>query len=240
MILAVLLIGIAGWQIAKPYIDRYISQRDFDKLSEQNVKGGSLDEEEWWYKDVTIDFEKLKQENPEIIGWIRFDDLQQTPIDYPLLYSGDDEKYLRKDIYGNDHIAGCIFLEGMNRPDFSDYYNIIYGHNLKNGVMFGSLRNYREEGFLEKNQYFTIYTEEKVYRYQIFASPHADVYGPVFEVGYEPGEKYQEFIDGLIRNSDFKTGIYPKDTDGIITLSTCTGDGYEERMTVHAVCIDEK
>ena len=58
-------------------------------------------------------------------------------ISYPVLYSGDDETYLRSDIYGNYHIAGCIFLEGMNQPDFSDYHSIIYGHNMRNTTMFG-------------------------------------------------------------------------------------------------------
>ena len=50
----------------------------------------------------------------------------------PVLYSGDDEKYLRTDIYGNQTIAGCIFMEGMNTPDFQDYHTILYGHNMKN------------------------------------------------------------------------------------------------------------
>ena len=49
------------------------------------------------------------------------------------MHSGDNEKYLRKDIHGNKHIAGSIFLEGLNQSDFSDLYNIIYGHNMNNG-----------------------------------------------------------------------------------------------------------
>lgn len=238
MFLSVLLIVIAAGHIAKPYIDKYLSERDFRRLSKEAVKKSKNMEEDWWYKDVQIDFKKLKQQNPEIIGWIRFDHLENTPIDYPILYSGDNEKYLRKDIHGNYHIAGCVFLEGMNHPDFLDYYNILYGHNLKNGVMFGSLKQYREYEFWKENQYFTVYTEDKIYRYQIFSAEHADVYGSVFQVGYQPGEEYKKFIDQMVKDSDIDTGIYPKDTDQIMTLSTCTGNGYEERMTVHAVCIE--
>mgnify|MGYP000217125079 FL=1 len=78
-----------------------------------------------WYTDVDVKLEELQQVNADIIGWIRFDNLEQ--LSYPVLYSGDDEKYLRTDIYGNQTIAGCIFMEGMNTPDFQDYHTILYG-----------------------------------------------------------------------------------------------------------------
>ena len=72
-----------------------------------------------------------------------FDNQDELGINYPILYSGDNQKYLRTDLHGNSHIAGCIFLEGLNKSDFSDYYNIIYGHNMNDGSMFGSLKNIR-------------------------------------------------------------------------------------------------
>ncbi len=71
---------------------------------------------------MDVKLEELQQVNADIIGWIRFDNLEQ--LSYPVLYSGDDEKYLRTDIYGNQTIAGCIFMEGMNTPDFQDYHTI--------------------------------------------------------------------------------------------------------------------
>ncbi len=98
---------------------------------------------DWWATDVKVEFDKLKAENPDAIGWIRFDNQDELGINYPILYSGDNQKYLRTDLHGNSHIAGCIFLEGLNKSDFSDYYNIIYGHNMNDGSMFGSLKNIR-------------------------------------------------------------------------------------------------
>lgn len=150
----------------------------------------------------------------------------------------DNEKYLRKDIHGNEHIAGSIFLEGLNQSDFSDLYNIIYGHNMNNGSMFGSLKKYKDEGFWKKNQYFTVYTESTAYRYQIFSYENAIVGSNVYKVGYQPGEEYQTFIDEMVKNSDFDTGIRSKSSNKILTLSTCTGNGYSKRFAVHAVCID--
>lgn len=46
-----------------------------------------------------------------------------------------------------------------------------------------------------------------------------------------------EFLLGLVL---IETGIHPESSDHILTLSTCTGNGYDSRMTVHAVCIDEQ
>ena len=106
-------------------------------------RGYTTEEKDWWATDVKVEFDKLKAENPDVIGWIRFDNQDEFGINYPILYSGDNEKYLRTDLYGNSHIAGCIFLEGLNKSDFSDYYNIIYGHNMNDGSMFGSLKKIR-------------------------------------------------------------------------------------------------
>ena len=106
------------------------------------------------------------------------------------------------------------------------------------GSMFGSLKKYKDEGFWKKNQYFTVYTESTAYRYQIFSYEDAVNGGNVYKVGYQPGEEYQTFIDEMVKDSDFDTGIRPKSTNKILTLSTCTGNGYSKRFAVHAVCID--
>ena len=156
IILAVVLIGVALMHILPPYIDRWKSARDYDKLAEEYVNDesepddGKQKKKDWWATDVKVEFDKLKAENPDVIGWIRFDNQDELGINYPILYSGDNEKYLRTDLYGNSHIAGCIFLEGLNKSDFSDYYNIIYGHNMNDGSMFGSLKKYKDDGFWKK------------------------------------------------------------------------------------------
>lgn len=247
-------IVISLWNILPPYLERWKADRDYQKLEERYVvlpeaeeekqKAGETDSREkkkdWWSADVKINFDELKKENPDIVAWIRFDQPEQLDISYPVLYSGDNEKYLRSDIYGEYHTAGCIFLEGLNQPDFSDYYGIIYGHNMRDGSMFGSLKKYKEEGFYEDNQYFTLYIEEKAYRYLIFSYHAAKNGGDVYRVGFQPDEEYRAFIDELIEASDQDTGICPEKTDKILTLSTCTGDGYSKRFAVHAVCVDEQ
>lgn len=238
-------IGISVWNLLLPWMDRWESDRDYKKLEAGYVTVTEPEEEkedkkDWWSDDVKVDFEELRKENPDIIGWIRFDNPGELDISYPVLYSGDNETYLRRDIYGNAHTAGCIFLEGLNDPDFSDQYNIIYGHNMKDGSMFGSLKKYKDAEFYERNPYFTLYTEGMAYRYQIFACQEAVSGGPVYQVGYEPNDAYQSFLDGLIEASVIDTGIRPDRTDQTLTLSTCTGNGYSRRLAVHAVLVDQQ
>lgn len=244
IILAVVLIAVALWHLLVPYIDRWKSARDYEKMAQEYVSIVSESEEgkqakkDWWFTDVTVQLGKMREKNEDIIGWIRFDNQNELRINYPIFYSGDNEKYVRRDINGDYHIAGSIFLEGLNQKDFSDYYNILYGHNMNDGSMFGSLKKYKDEGFWENNQYFTVYTETTAYRYRIFAYENAVNGGEVYKVGYQPGEEYQIFIDHMLANSDIETGIKPQTSQKILTLSTCTGEGYSDRFAVLAVCVD--
>lgn len=245
IVIAAVLIGFALFKLISPMIDRWQSAKDYKELADTYVSvnetskdDGKQKQKDWWLTDVKIEFDRLKEQNPDIIGWIRFDNQDELGINYPILYSGDNEKYLRSDIYGNEHIAGSIFLEALNNADFSDYYNILYGHKVIDGSMFGSLYKYKDDGFWEDNQYFTVYTETTAYRYRIFSYEDAVNGGDVYKIGYKPGDEYQKFIDAMIDASDISTGIKPKSSNKIITLSTCTGDGYDKRFAVYAVCVD--
>ena len=239
---ALVLIGVSLWNILPDYLDKRASSRTYEDLREDYTEVPAGDDTEkkkdWWLTDVLIRFDELKEQNSDIVAWIRSDDPESTGIDYPVLYSGDNEKYLRRDLYGEEHIVGSIFLEGLNQPDFTDYYTIIYGHNMNDGSMFGGLKKYKEKGFWEENQYFTLYTENKAYRYQIFACQEAANGGDVYKIGYEPGEEYQALIDDMINDSLVDTHIHPDNSHKVMTLSTCTGNGYSRRFAVHAVCVD--
>lgn len=242
VITGVILIVVALVNILPDYLDKAESAKTYEKLRKNYLEeSGENDKDkkkDWWLTDVFVNFEELHKQNEDIVAWIRFDNIQDLGIDYPVLYSGDNEKYLRSDLYGEFHIAGSIFLEGLNSPDFSDCYNILYGHNMNDGSMFGNLDQYRDQAFWEKNQYFTLYTEDMVYRYQVFACQEAINGGYVYKIGYEPGEEYQKFIDDLGKDSLIDTGIRPDSSHKVMTLSTCTGNGYGKRFTVHAVCVD--
>ena len=55
-------------------------------------RGYTTEEKDWWATDVKVEFDKLKAGNPDVIGWIRFDNQDELGINYPILYSGDNQK----------------------------------------------------------------------------------------------------------------------------------------------------
>lgn len=77
-----------------------------------------------------------------------------------------------------------------------------------------------------------------MYRYRIFSYEDAVTGGEVYKVGYKPGEEYQDFINHITKDSVIDTGVTPQSTNKILTLSTCTGNGYSNRFAVHGVCVD--
>ena len=91
---------------------------------------------------IQVDFEALRQQNPDIIAWIYSTD---TPINYPVVQSEDNSYYLRRLIDGTRNTAGTIFADFRNAPDFSDRNTLVYGHNMKNNPMFGTLSEYRKQ-----------------------------------------------------------------------------------------------
>lgn len=190
----------------------------------------------WENLDAEVDFEQLKAQNPDVIAWIAFDNLD---ISYPVMYSGDNGYYLRRTFNRTSNTAGSIFLEAANQPDFSDYHMIFYGHNMKNGSMFGKLKNFRDEEFYEENQYFTVCTPDTWYRFQIFSVQTVAVDDEIYTVGFEPDETFAAFASSLKENSLYDTGVEVSGEQRILTLSTCT---YADdlRFVVHGVCIGTK
>lgn len=234
-------IAVGLWMIVPILMDYQKSNATYASLESEYVKilQPNIETEinaNWWYEDVDIQLSELQQINDDIIGWIRFDSLDK--ISYPILYSGDDATYLRTDIYGNESTAGCIFMEGLNNPDFNDSHTIIYGHNMRNLSMFGSLKKYKEDGFYEDNQFFTIYTVDRAYRYQIFAYSDVTEDSDVYAVGYVPGEQFESFLHQIIRSSYVDTGVAVSKDDKMITLSTCSTSG--KRFVVHAIRVEEQ
>lgn len=179
--------------------------------------------------------QELHEENPEVIGWIAFDNMD---ISYPIMQAKDNDYYLDHTFSGEENSAGSIFMEASNLPDFEDYHTIIYGHNMKNGSMFGSLKNYKTKDHYKGNEYFTVYTLDSVYRYQIFAYYDISMYGDVYNNQFGPDDFFQSFIDNMVKRSYYDTGVRPVKTDKILTLSTCSTQG--NRFVVNAVRIEDE
>ena len=95
---------------------------------------------------ICIDFDALKQENNDIIGWIYCPD---TPINYPVVKGNDNNQYLRADLKGKYLVSGTIFADYRNNEVGEDKNYIVYGHNMKNSTMFGTLVKYKDQTYYD-------------------------------------------------------------------------------------------
>lgn len=180
--------------------------------------------------DIDIDFKQLKKINPDAIAWIV---IPGTPVNYPVVQTSNNSYYLHHAINKEKDIAGCIFADYENRSDFTDLHTLLYGHNLKNGMMFAALNNYSEKSYWKKSPYFWILTPDQNYCYQIFSTYLAEPeFSQSYQITFQNLQEYQNFIDSLIRKSNYKTNTNIRITDKTVTLSTCTNQD-KFRRVVH-------
>ena len=173
---------------------------------------------------IEVDFDKLKSVNEDVVGWIYVDALPD--ISYPIVKGKDNQTYLHQTYEKNYNFAGTIFVDYENSGDFSDCNTLVYGHNMKNGSMFGHLKKFREDDRLYKqDKYFWILTPERNYRYEIITAYTTGVNSDTYTLFKGPGEEFEKYLETIKGYSEIKTD----DTDltikdRIVTLSTCTGN----------------
>lgn len=105
--------------------------------------------------EETKSFEELRALNSDVIGWLTIYD---TSIDYPLLrcrYTDND--YLSKNALGEWEGSGSLFLDFNNKPDFSDFNTIIFGHHMAGPAMFGELDSFLDKSFFEEHEYANLF-----------------------------------------------------------------------------------
>lgn len=186
------------------------------------------------------EYTALYQENPELVGWLR---ISGTEIDYPVMQSSLEEPdyYLRHDFEKNDDSNGTLFIDARNDYINRDTNIIIYGHNMKSGMMFGSLKKYLDEGYMnehktiefhtlyEKNIYEVIavglsevqYQDEQTFRYYNFLNADSE-------------ESFNEYLNNIRQLSVFGEQLDVSYGDQLLTLSTCNSYTEDGRMFVLA------
>lgn len=167
---------------------------------------------------IIVDFEVLQTENKDIIAWLHCPD---TKINYPVAQSEDNSYYLRRLLDGSWNTAGTIFMYYRNSADFSDRHTVIYGHNMKNDTMFGSLPEYQSQEYYEQHPVWYLLTPEQNYKVELIAAyvtpSDSAVYG--FE---KTQEERNALLETALKKSAFTTDISVSDEDRLITFSTCS------------------
>lgn len=181
------------------------------------------------YRHVEIDFSYLKGMNEDIVGWLLFD---RSGIGYPVLQGRDNDEYLHMlpDKTKND--AGSIFMDALCGQDFEDMHTILYGHNRKDGTMFGMLKKYgAQPDYYGENRFFTIYTPAGCFRYEVFAWYEAGADDAVYQVGFASDQEYGNFVAQMQKRGGRNKDITVGREDKVVTLSTCSV--MDRRFVVH-------
>ncbi len=226
------LIGSAAWLINDYFIQPYLIEKrnneiadvidaeteDPNKVIEKldNLKG----------EEKALTFEKLKKMNPDFNSWIVF---PGADISLPVVKCKDNSKYLRKSFDGKYSVGGTAFIDCYNGAPFSDRNTVIYGHHMRDGSMFGKIKNYKKEEAFKKNPLIYVYTENESYVYKIYGvflsnanvkDDNGYVFGYTFK-NVSTEENFAAFMEEVRLRSYYNTGVEYEAGDKILTLSTC-------------------
>lgn len=212
--------------------DDYRSEKNEDKIH------ALKEQEELVIPDVLPEYSALYNENNDTIGWLRIDG---TGIDNVVMYAPDEiEKYLHTDFYGNYSYRGCLYVD-----EYCDIFRsdniIIYGHNMKDGSMFGALMNYLDEGFYEKHKYISFDTIYEKQTYEVVAAVKTAIPADGDEcfryyeyTGSDDEEMFNEYTKFIEENRLYDTDAKLLEGDSILTLSTCAYHADDGRFIVVA------
>ena len=227
LILYIILLSIliySGIKIFKWYKDK----TNNNKIAEQ-IKSTVIVEEENG-DEYTVDFNKLKEQNNETIAWLK---VNNTNVEYPVVKGTNNSFYLNHSFDKSNNSAGWIFADYRNKFDNTDKNIVIYGHNMRDGSMFGSMLNILNAKWYEneENTNITLYTENEKCMYKVFSVYKIENEDYYIKTEFKNDNEFEEFIKTLKKRSikDFNVS---KD-DNILTLSTCANNN-KYRVVLHA------
>lgn len=190
---------------------------------------------------IFIGFEGLMKANSDIKAWIKIDG---TNINNPVYQTTDNDFYINHNMNKEASRYGALFIDRNNviNKNKVSQNTIIYGHHMRDGTMFGDLKNYTDLDFYKSNSiidYTTLYKEGKYKVFGIFITntlpEHDD--GEVFNyirTDFSSEQDFLSFVDDIKRRSIIDTGVDVIGTDEILTLSTCTYEFDDARLVVVA------
>jgi len=166
----------------------------------------------------------LQAKYPDTVGWLA---IPGTRIDYPFVWYEDHDRYLRSDLDGNHAMAGTLFMDSRCARDFSSRNTVIYGHNMRNGSMFGTLKLFADKAFFEANRAGAIYLPREnldleFFAFMVIKATDKEIYSTWLDIAY------------VKRNARLYRDIELTGGDRFVTLSTCSYEFDGARMVLLA------
>lgn len=230
-------------------LENYVTVEAPEKTGVTNVEKITVEddaspEEPTTVSKITVDFDMdyaaLKNINSDLMGWLYYEPLE---LSYPVVMDKGDDYYEHYSFENEKNVAGAIFTDYLCRADFNSFNTIIYGHNMRNGSMFGSLNKLlNDNSIIEENPYFYVFTEDEALMYEIVAAYYSQAgsrtYGLSLEYSLDEMQEYVDYIDSVAvyKNEKFFDSDVTEDTK-ICTLSTCHGVHSTSRTVIQGVLV---
>ena len=222
-------IGFGYWQGQQTYSE--VAQEGFAPPAD--IEGTSL-------ADLTVDWDALKAINPDTVGWIY---VPGTNINYPIVHTTDNEKYLTHDFKGSEGwIAtfGAIFLAAENSADFADANSIVYGHHLNDGSMFAAIADMENPDAFNASRTVYILTPQGNYRLTTFSLVHCDADDPLAQTAFSSEEERAAYVQDKVDRSVVSVADVPaaEDMAQTFTFATCDNLPTDGRWVLFAYVAD--
>lgn len=229
-VITVCLVGIilvSGYKIGKTMWDYQVAKSAYTNISEKTAK---VDPKQF---TGVVDWKALKKVNPDVQGWLY---QKGTVINYPVVQGTDNDTYLHTRFDKQWSGGGTLFVDYRMEKDFKGFNSIIYGHHMKDGSMFRSIRGYtKEEGYYDKHKTLELATPHGNYHLVVFSAFITKATDEnTYKMTYDEAEK-QAYIDRAWEKSELpitRDSVDVTKDDRLVTLSTCAYDYEEARYIV--------
>ncbi len=163
-------------------------------------------------------FHDLLAVNDRIVGWISVDN---TKLNNPILHADNNEFYLNHNYKDRESRAGSVFMDYRNDALDISRNTILYGHAMKDGTMFGSLKNYLNQDYANAHRTIYLDTLYEGYDIEVFAAYETTIDFYYIETEFKTDEEFIQFIGEVQKRSTIDMNVDVGPDDKIITLSTC-------------------
>lgn len=229
MIFFIILLFFSGTKIVIWYMNNQNNKKISDEIAEFVTVDETKEDNEEKY---VVDFEKLKEKNSDIVAWLK---VNGTNIETTVVKTTNNDYYLTHNFNKEYNSAGWIFADYKNKVDGTDKNLVIYGHNMRDDSMFGSLKWVINEDWYnnEDNKYITLITENETQVYEVFSVYQIEKEDYYIQTSFDTEIEFNTFVETIKKRSkkDFNVDVNKEDT--VLTLSTCANNN-KYRVVLHA------
>ncbi|MEF2620126.1 MAG: class B sortase [Clostridia bacterium] len=211
----------------------YMNNQNNKKISDEIAEFVTVDEtKEDDEEKYVVDFEKLKEKNSDIVAWLK---VKGTNIETTVVKSTNNDYYLTHNFNKEYNSAGWIFADYKNKVDGTDKNLVIYGHNMRDDSMFGSLKWVINEDWYnnEDNKYITLITENETQVYEVFSVYQIEKEDYYIQTNFNTEKEFNTFAQTIKKRSKKDFNVDVNENDNILTLSTCANNN-KYRVVLHA------